>query len=633
MKAISTFFFILILSSYLQAGELLYKVSDIPKELKENARAVIRMEENIFELTSTSKAVLKVTYAITVLKKSGIEDANFHEYYDKFRAINNIKGRVFDEYGELIKKIPSDEIDDFSAISGFSVFEDDRVKFIDPKIRTVPFTVEYTYEISYNGLLQYPYWVPQPDYNIAVEKSSYKAEVFNNLNFRYFEKNIHTPVSLTSNDKSKIYYWEASNIKAIEREPYSLPAKEVFPVVIMAPSEFEFGGFAGNSDSWTGLGDWFCLLKEGRDLLPAETVAFINGLTIGCKDEYSKIRLVYEYMQGKVRYVNIVTGIGGWQPMEATAVNRLSYGDCKALTNYMQSMLNAVGIRSFYCLVYAGDSEASLITSFPSSQFNHVMLCVPMEKDTLWLECTSQRSPCGYIGTFTDDRDVLLIDKSKSKIIHTKKYGLDDNLETSTTHVTIDETGKGIFKMKTLYKGLFYDEILDTYLSDDADRKKKISEKLKFPGFRVISSDYKEIKEIIPSIEEDLTIEFENYLTNLNSKYLLQLNCTYKITHSPPNVRNRKADVVIRHPFQDFDTITYELPVGLKVESLPEPVHIITKFGEYKAGAEMKEGILVYYRHFLIHKGVFPAASYPDFIDFFDRMTLADDMKCILVSK
>jgi len=627
------FGFCLVPLSYLNAGELLYKVADIPKELKEKARAVIRNEEKIFEVTSISKGTLKVTYAITVLNKNGLDDANFTEFYDKFRTISAIKGRVFDEYGEQIKRIPSEDIQDFSAISGFSVFEDSRVKFIDPKIRNVPFTVEYSYEVTFNGLFQYPSWVPQPAYNLAVEKSSFKALIPENQDFRYLERSIPSSVKFTSDEKNKIYYWEASNLKAIEREPYSLPSEEIFPVVLMAPSAFEIGGFEGNANSWTGLGDWIYSINEGRDVLPEETVSFLKELTKDSGDDYGKIRKIYDYMQGRVRYVNVKTGIGGWQPIDALTVQRLCYGDCKALTNYMQSMLKAVSINSYYCLVSAGESAASLITSFPSSQFNHAFLCIPVGQDTLWLECTSQRLPCGYLSSFTDNRDVLLIDKAKSKIVRTRKYRLKDNLETSISHVRIDETGKGTLEINSVYKGLKYDEILSAFLADDIDKKKMISDKLKFPGFQVISFNYKENREIIPSIEESLIINFENYLTILNSKYLMPLNCTKKIANSPPNVRNRKTEVVVRHPFQDIDTIIYELSGTIKVESVPNPVHIVTPYGEYRANIELQENQLIYVRNFQINKGVYPAASYPDFIDFFDRITVTDDMKCILVKK
>lgn len=615
------------------AGEILYKVSDIPKELRENARSVIRNYDQVFEVTSINKAALKVSYAVTVLNKNGIEDANFREIYSKFRSVSGIKGRVFDENGVLIKKISADDIQDFSAISGFSTYEDTRVKFIDPEIRNYPFTVEYSYTETCNGLNQYPTWMPLIGYNISVVKSTFKAIVSEGLEFRYNEMNVPVPVSITTGDESKVFYWEVSNLKALEHEPYSPPFREIVPRVLMAPAEFEIEGYPGNASSWINLGDWDYSLCEGRNILPEETVSFIKDLVKGCNDEYYKIKKIYEYLQGRVRYVSIQVGIGGWQPIEASIVDRLAYGDCKALSNYMQAMLKVAGINSFQCDVLAGKSEASLIESFPSYMFNHVFLCVPAGDDTLWLECTNQHYPCGYISDFTDDRNVLLVDQGKSTIVHTKSYTLEDNYESSFSQVRLDESGIGTLQINSVYRGLNYNDILPVYLADDTDKKKMISNNLNFPGFQVVNYNYKENRDIIPSIEESLKIHFENYLIKLNANYLLLLNCTNRITSAPPNVRNRKTEVLLRHAYQDIDTIIYTLSPSLKVESVPAPVIIKTEFGEYSSKTELNGELLTFVRNFRVNKGRYPAATYADFIDFYDKIVVADDLKCVLVKK
>lgn len=615
------------------AKDIKYKVSDIPKELKENARSIVRNEEIILEVKSISNATINVTYAITILNKNGLEDAYFHEFYDKFTKLSGVKGRVFDENGEQIKRIPSEDILDYSAISGFSIYEDNRVKYIDPKVRNFPFTVEYSYEQSFDGFFSYPSWNPQPKFNLAVERSSYKAIVSKSNTFRYLERNTSLKATVTSDAENNIYYWEARNLKALEWEPYSVSNQEIFPCMIAAPADFEIDGYNGNLTSWENFGKFISTLNAGKNILSGETKKFLNEMVTGTADDYGKIRKIYEYMQGRTRYVSIQVGIGGYQPFDAITVNRLAYGDCKALTNYMKTMLESIGLKANYCLVNAGETAPLMIKEFPSAQFNHAFLCVPINNDTIWLECTSQRMPCGFIGDFTDDRDILLIDNDKNKVVHSKVYNIADNMETHSSNVIIDENGNGSVEINNVYKGLKYDNILPTFLSDDADKKRRISERMKFPSFQVQNFKYKENKAIIPSIEETLNVDFENYLNLMGSRYLLLLNFSNRIDGTPYNIRSRKTDVYIRRPSIEIDTIVYELPSTLKPESLPNPVSIKTQFGEYHAKVEIINNQLSYIRSFQLNKGQYPASDYVSFVNFFDKISSADNMRCVLIKK
>lgn len=615
------------------AGDVLYSVAEIPRELKENARSVIRMDDEVFQVNSVDNAVLTVTYAVTVLNKNGLDDAIFLEYYDKFSTISGIKGRIFDENGNQTGKIAAGDIVDRSAISGFSLYEDSRAKYIDPQVRTTPFTVEYSYTVTFNGLFGYPAWSPIEDFNMSVEKSTFRVIVNNSLELRYKERNVPSSAERSTDGKNNIFKWQATLLKAIVYEPFSPPPSEYFPSVIIAPSAFEIGGYAGNLSTWAGMGDWIYTLNEGKGTLPPATVSYLQNLVKDAGDDYNKVERVYKYMQGRVRYVNIQTGMGGWQPIPAADVQRLCYGDCKALTNYMMAMLEAVGIRSYYCLVRAGASSGNIMSDFPAAQFNHAMLCIPSVDDTLWLECTSQQLPCGYIGDFTDDRDVLLVTKGASSLVRTRSYDMDNNLRTRIAGVKLEADGSGTVGINTVFTGLQYEEVQPVYLADDADRKKMISQYIKFPGFELVGYYFKEHDSIIPSIDEKIQVHFENYLTMLDSRYLMPLNFTSHLENAPANVRSRKRDVVVTRPFRDVDTVTFELPATLKVESLPSPVDIVSPYGGYKAQVSMVDGKIVYTRDFHVFKGRYPADSYLDFVEFFNKVMEADDMKCILTKQ
>ena len=78
----------------------------------------------------------------------------------------------------------------------------------------------------------------------------------------------------------------------------------------------------------------------------------------------------------------------------------------------MYSILKEAGIVSYYAVVRAGKNANYITEDFPSQQFNHVILCVPVEKRFCLVECTSQTMPAGYLGDFTSDRYALLVDET-----------------------------------------------------------------------------------------------------------------------------------------------------------------------------------------------------------------------------
>src|SRR5690606_16477195 len=149
-------------------------------------------------------------------------------------------------------------------------------------------------------------------------------------------------------------------------------------------------------------------LLKGKQDLPAATIEKAKQIASQFDHTRDKPTVLYKYMQDKTRYVRVPIGICRFKPFAASYVDRLAYGDCKALVNYMQALLAAVDIPSLYCVVEAGNQKVSLDEPFANAvDGNHIILCVPFENDTTWLECTSNKSPFGYLGDFTDDRLVL----------------------------------------------------------------------------------------------------------------------------------------------------------------------------------------------------------------------------------
>ena len=610
--------------TFLPAKELKYPVSAIPASLKENAHTVMRLYQQELEIKSEKSATVSITEVRTILNKNGENNVNFMELYDPMNKIFNLKGKVYDATGKQVRSLGSEDVVDRSYISNSSMYDDNRVKIMDSKYLTYPFTVEYTYEIEMKQTLFLPSWSHGTE-NTSYENSTFIVKTPAEYVLRYKEYNLPREVVKSNLDEKKVYTWTLNNLAARTREPMSSVSSPNYPLLLLAPNKFEVADTKGTSESWKELGIWAASLIDKKDKLPESTILKLKELTATCKNDYEKVKLVYEFMQQKTRYVSIQVGIGGWQPFDAETVDKYSYGDCKALSNYTKALLAVVGVKSYYTLVKAGKGSNNIDPLFPSSQFNHVIVCVPIEKDTLWLECTNQRMPCGYNGDFTDDRDVLLIDGENSKLVHTRIYQASENCINRTTKVQFDEDLVGASTVNTHYVGLCYDDIMPIYYADHADKLKIVTQRIELPSFTLSNFSYMENRSRTPSFEENLNLSVRNYINKLVGDIaLLPLNFINKLTSVPDKVRNRKTDMCIRRPYIENDTVVFRLPKGYKVTELPEKSEISNEFGKYLAMSSLNGDSITYIRHFELFEGVFPATAYPDFREFLEQISTAD---------
>ncbi|CAN5546983.1 hypothetical protein BH23BAC1_BH23BAC1_11600 [soil metagenome] len=377
-----------------------------------------------------------------MLNEKGREDGFLKIRYDRFIKVNYIKGNVYDEKGKLVQKIKSSDIEDVSSISNISIFEDDRLKIFKSKIYYYPYTIEYEYEIITRGLLTYSPWYPIFSTETSLVKASFQVTTPKDFRIRYLERNDVAKPNISGDAQANnIYFWKVDNLAVIKLEEKGPDPFELLPQVMIGPYEFEMEGYKGNFSSWQSMGEWINQLNAGRDALSENTIKIVKDLVKDEPDELSKARKIYDHLQNNTRYVSIQLGIGGLQPFEASKVEKNGYGDCKALTNYTKSLLKVVGIESYYTLINAGPNASAVVTDFSSLQFNHAFLCLPLKQDTFWLECTDQQVPFGYLGYFTNDRHVLVVNEQGGKLVKTPAASPYHNLQSSKITVHLQSNG------------------------------------------------------------------------------------------------------------------------------------------------------------------------------------------------
>ncbi len=628
---------ILILTCNMPATAKKYAVESIRPELIENAIAVVREYHTEIEVMGNNHTQYRKKLAITIMEPRGLGLVDVRIEYDSFRTVSSISGRIYDSEGNQIREIQKNEFKDRSLLTGFSVFNDHRYIETDLYWSQYPFTVEFEYIIDMSFVFLNEVWHPVGYTNVSVEKSSLQIIVPSDLTFRHNvinNENAEPKVQQTQNNKTS-YLWDMNQMPAIILEPYMPRWHIIYPHIIISPNDFIYGGIQGNMETWENFGEWISELNKNRQRLPRRLISQIQSLTAHAKDTHDKIRIIYEYVQNNTRYVSIILGMGGFQPEPAADVHRNGYGDCKALSIFTMALLDAVGIKSYYALIQTGDEHVRIDPNFPHNYFNHVIVCVPLENDTIWLETTSKNLPVGFIGIGNVGRYVLLVTEDGGKLVTTTRFKQEENVIDQVITAYLNAEGSISGSLLKNYTGLAFEERSGfEFISEDSQKEFFIT---KTPVNRLLITEisYNVKKDEVPEITKKVSFNIQDYLRKAGSRYIFQPVIMQEVFPSAGMVGSRTHDFEIGSSFVYHDLYIWHLPEYFQINQLPSNIELNEPYGYYKINFDyqIEKNILnisriAYFRH-----GLFESKLYDEFAAFLRGIQRGDRSSIMLTGR
>ncbi|MBF6608513.1 MAG: DUF3857 domain-containing protein [Flavobacterium sp.] len=602
-----------------------FSIAAIPPALLENANAVVRSENVLVEISSRRSIAITTQRVVSVLNEYGMK----HIQAIEGRNVRSIGATVYDANGKLLKKYKRKDFKVQSYSEG-SFITDQVLTYLEFTPTSYPFTIVYESTTGDSNTAFIPSWRPVTMPFLSIEKADCTVNYHPALGFKFKEENFEG-YSINREDGDNSVKYTATNIEAVKAEDYAPSVAATSPVVLFGLENFHLEGVDGDATSWESFSTWnYNNLLAGTDELTDETVAKIKSLVGVEKDPIAIARIIYQYVQDRTRYVSIQLGIGGWKPMKAKDVDRLGYGDCKALTNYTRALLKAVGVESYYSIVWA-DDRRDLTADFVSLQGNHVILAIPVGDSYVWLECTSQTIPFGFLGRFTDDRLVLPVKLAGGKLVRTSQYLGRDNSQMSTGTYSIDGDGGLLGNLEIRTKGVQYDTRLPLERKSATDQKQYYQKYFRFNNFELLASSLTNDK-LKSEFVENVNLSAANYASRSGNRLMFAVNAFNQYSNVPVRYRSRKSAVEISRGFYDYDEITINIPPGFSIESAPQTIKVNDKFGEYQAEFVMVNSTQVLYkRSLLMNPGIYSSAEYDNFRKFSEDIARAENSKMVIV--
>ena len=595
--------------------------------LADGAPAVVRLYETEYDVDGPGRATTRVRLVATALSPAGREFVGeLQVVHGGFRKLRRFDGVLRDAAGAVVRELGRRDAQD-EAMG--SLYDDLRLRRASLYGDRYPFTVEWTYEVEDRGVLGWPTWRPQPE-GRPVQAAQFTLGVPAQTAVRTRPRDVGAPAVRLGERGRDVRVWTFGSQAAARTEPFGPPWWEQLPELRLGTDRFEIGGAPGRLDSWDGLGRWYGELAQGRQELPAAAHAEVRALLEGAETDREKARRLYRHLQQTTRYVSVQLGLGGWQPYDAAYVFERRYGDCKALTNYMQTLLAFAGIDSAPVLIEAGDDGTDLDPEFPDNVFNHVVLRLPMRTETLqtdgavWLECTSPYASFGHLGSFTEGRAGLLVTGDGGRLVQTPTSPPEANQTARTAEVRLDERGGARAEVTWALEGEPRADALAALDGATEAERAAVFNRVVGLGLDVVALDLSDLGPRPDRLRLAATLGIGVAARRAGSRLLVPAVPFAVGVPTLPAADDRRQPVRLGSAYAHRDSVRFVPPAGYAVDRVPPPAEIEGPVGRYALRAAVEDGALVVVRELTVSGTELPAEAYDQARDFFAAVAAAD---------
>jgi len=170
--------------------------------------------------------------------------------------------------------------------------------------------------------------------------------------------------------------------------------------------------------SWQVISSWYNdlaipMAKEDYNLDKVFDEIFEDGLE-GSNSQ--KAKLIYEYLCDNINYSSVSFRQSNYVPQKPMVTISTKLGDCKDLSMLYHTLANKAGLNTNLVLVNTRENGENTM-KIPSTGFNHCIIRIELEEDTLFQELTDSKLPFGSLPDYLLNAQALIIDNGSEIVL------------------------------------------------------------------------------------------------------------------------------------------------------------------------------------------------------------------------
>lgn len=399
----------------------------------------------------------------------------------------------------------------------------------------------------------------------------------------------------------RIYRFTVDDAPALETEPRMPRLGELLAHVHVST-------FA----SWNEVGSWYWSLAKDKLAADDEVRALARELTKGLSDPREKVAAIYDHVTNETRYVALEFGIEGIRPRKAALTLARGWGDCKDKATLFVAMLDEVGIEAELVLVRTqlrGGFDPKVASLAP---FDHAIAYVPSLD--LYLDGTAEDTGTAELPAMDRSAMGLRITGGTGKLVQLPEPAATTSHDTQKATLRPRADGSMPFTLALEAQGVDAPSYRKRYQSE-ATRRERVAQDLAavFGPVELADSARGLRVKNVQDQEAPVALEVEGTakLKREGSALSVPTGPPWSMVRRYAPNSSRTHDLLVGARRQSEAVWTIEVPAGMKVQSLPQPVKIDTPFGTFELTVEQTGRRIVARTYLRLDAARIAPADYP----------------------
>lgn len=404
-----------------------------------------------------------------------------------------------------------------------------------------------------------------------------------------------------------IWTYHALSLPKIVYEPSMPPLRQVAPTIQISTYQ-----------NWSDWGRWYYNLIR-RQLEPTtEMRAKVDELTRGKTDEREKARAIYHWVVTSVRYnADWHFGVHGYKPFTAGAIFERCIGDCKDKAILMVTMLGIAGIKAYPVIInleeYRGHEDITL--PLPH-HFNHAIACIEFSDGRLhYVDGTATFNGFDELPGADAGAHVIIIKPEGGVRAQIPAVPAENNRNETRATLEFLPQGRARLTVTETASGDRASYLRGTYLRE-GERVKRLEAywARHKPGAKVSDVKANDLSDINSQPRMSYVVELPDAYTldaRGNIEMRVALDPLDWVKNLAPQT-SRRTDLVLGAARSWRYEVSFTLPAGARLESIPDEFSGENAWGRFHVKVESKDGQVTISRGFDQFGGVIPRERYAE---------------------